>query len=248
MFSRLFKKQPKSPSPEYETSWRSIDWSVFQGRNTTRAQAHAVETDRSFTVTCKTYKLKNKAGSAYPFTFTDIAGMHKAEDNVMTDDIIKLLNGHIKSGYIFNPNSPITEEDPKYNKKPILKDKIHCLVAVIAADTVSMQSHDVFKQLRDVREKARDLCIPQVIIMTKVDEICPLVKEDLTTIYRSKKIKQKMEECSVNLGVPLNCIFPVKNYHQERTTDTTIDILILDALQNIIYFANDHVEDEVDSE
>ncbi|XP_073687356.1 interferon-induced protein 44-like isoform X4 [Garra rufa] len=199
MFSRLFKKQPKSPSPEYETSWRSIDWSVFQGRNTTRAQAHAVETDRSFTVT-------------------------------------------------FNPNSPITEEDPKYNKKPILKDKIHCLVAVIAADTVSMQSHDVFKQLRDVREKARDLCIPQVIIMTKVDEICPLVKEDLTTIYRSKKIKQKMEECSVNLGVPLNCIFPVKNYHQERTTDTTIDILILDALQNIIYFANDHVEDEVDSE
>lgn len=57
----------------------------------------------------------------------------------------------------FNPVKPITEEDPKYNKNPILKDKIHCLVAVLPANTVSGIDEKIIKQLREVREKARDL-------------------------------------------------------------------------------------------
>lgn len=35
--------------------------------------------------------------------------------------------------------------------------------------------------------------IPQALIMTKVDEACPLVKVDLEKIYTSKKIKQKVQ-------------------------------------------------------
>uniref|UniRef100_A0A8C2GA16 Si:dkeyp-75b4.9 n=1 Tax=Cyprinus carpio TaxID=7962 RepID=A0A8C2GA16_CYPCA len=95
----------------------------------------------------------------------------------------------------FNPLKPITEEDPKYNKNPTLKDRIHCLVAVLPANTVSMMdetSLHIIRQMSDVRKKARDLGIPQVIIMTKVDESCPLVKDDLKKIYTSTKIKQKV--------------------------------------------------------
>uniref|UniRef100_A0A672P6H7 Interferon-induced protein 44-like n=1 Tax=Sinocyclocheilus grahami TaxID=75366 RepID=A0A672P6H7_SINGR len=165
-----------------------------------------------------------------------------------TDDINRLLNGHIIDGYTFNPLSSITEEDQKYKRNPILKDRIHCLVAVLPANTVSVMLEEVFGKMGAVREKARDLRIPQAIIMTKVDEVCPLVKDNLEKIYKSKIIKQKMEECSSRLGVPMTCIYPVKNYHEERVTNDTMDVLILDALQNIVNFANDFVEEQIDNE
>ncbi|XP_072513961.1 interferon-induced protein 44-like [Salminus brasiliensis] len=96
--------------------------------------------------------------------------------------------------------------------------------------------------MKRVREKVRDLSIPQVIIMTMVDKICPLVSNDLKTIYRNKKIKDKMQECSYLLGVPMNCIFPVKNYSEEITNNTNMDFLILMAMTNIVNFAHDYVE------
>lgn len=57
-----------------------------------------------------------------------------------------------------------------------------------------------------------------------------------------------MELCSDKLGVPMNCIFPVKNYHQEDGTNINMDILIFKAMLNIVNFASDFVEDQVDSE
>lgn len=57
----------------------------------------------------------------------------------------------------FNPARAITEEDPKYRANPELKDRIHCLVAVLPADTISMMDEQAFEQMRAVREKARDL-------------------------------------------------------------------------------------------
>ncbi|XP_073698771.1 interferon-induced protein 44-like [Garra rufa] len=174
--------------------------------------------------------------------------MHHGGVGIQTDDIIKLLSGYIEDDYSFNTFTPITQEDLKYNRNPTLKDRIHCLVAVLPANTVSMMEEVTLKQMRVVREKARDFGIPQVIIMTKVDEACPLVKDNLEKIYTSKKIKQKIEECSLKLGVPVNCIYPVRNYHEERATDVKMDTLILDALQNIAHFANDYVEDQIDNQ
>uniref|UniRef100_A0A9J7ZTF5 Interferon-induced protein 44-like n=1 Tax=Cyprinus carpio carpio TaxID=630221 RepID=A0A9J7ZTF5_CYPCA len=194
-------------------------------------------------VKCNTYKMKKgEAGFFYPFTFTDIAGIHNQSNSIMANDIHRLLNGHIIDGYTFNPVSSITEDDPKYKRNPILKDRIHCLVAVLPAITVSLMHEEVFAQMRAVREKARDLGIPQAIIMTKVDEACPLVKENLEKIYKSKRIKQKMDDCSSRLGVPMSFIYPVKNYHEEHAINVKMDVLILDALQNIVNFANDYVE------
>lgn len=59
----------------------------------------------------------------------------------------------------------------------------------------------------------------------------------------------QMQECSNKLGVPMNCIFPVKNYHEENNLDPNMDSLILDALKNVVNFANDYVETlETDSQ
>ncbi len=45
----------------------------------------------------------------------------------------------------------------------------------------------------------------------------------------------------------MTCIYPVKTYHEEHATDTTMEILKLDALLNIINFANYHVAEQMDN-
>ncbi|XP_042610380.1 interferon-induced protein 44-like [Cyprinus carpio] len=104
-----------------------------------------------------------------------------------------------------------------------------------------MMNHDVFRKIREIREKASSLEIPQVIIMTRVDAVCPLVRKKLRKIYTSKKIKEKMQECSNSVGVPVSHIFPVKNYHDEIDTQNDMDVLILRALAPIVQIADDLV-------
>ncbi|XP_036413750.1 interferon-induced protein 44-like [Colossoma macropomum] len=219
---------------------------VLQGRNTTAALVDSA-TGKSFTTKFKIYRLKKDGpGSYYPFVFSDIMGLEPgSSEGVHTDDIISILEGRVRNGYIFNPVCPLDKEHPKYNRNPSLKDKVHCLVSVLPADKISMMTDEVMKKMKIVREKARNLDIPQVVIMPMVDQACPLVKEDVKKIYTSKKIKEKMKECSDRLGVPMNCIFPVKNYNEEVKNNFHLDILILMAMTDIIMFANDYVEDQV---
>ncbi|XP_017312975.1 interferon-induced protein 44-like [Ictalurus punctatus] len=221
---------------------------VLQGYHTATALANSsTDLGHSFSVKFKTHKLKKDGPrSFYPFVFTDIMGL-EAEDErgVHTDDIKSILLGHVKNGYTFNAQKPIDKDDPKYISNPGLKDKVHCLVSVLPADKISLISDEVMDKMKTVRKKARDLEIPQVVIMSLVDEACPLVKHNLSKIYTSKKIKEKMKVCSDRLGVPVNCIFPVQNYHEQITNNLDMDILILMAMTHIITFANDYVEDQV---
>lgn len=57
----------------------------------------------------------------------------------------------------FDPEKTINENDSKYNPNPSLQDRIHCLVSVLPADTVSQMDESMFRQMRTVREAARDL-------------------------------------------------------------------------------------------
>ena len=55
-----------------------------------------------------------------------------------------------------------------------------------------------------------------------------------------------MENCSIKFGVPMTCIYPVKNYHEEGNhVDEKMDRLILDALQNMVDYANDYVTKQI---
>ncbi|XP_028841255.1 interferon-induced protein 44-like isoform X2 [Denticeps clupeoides] len=205
-----------------------------------------------------------------PFVFNDVMGLEdKKQDNkpegVAPEDIISALKGHIPDDYMFRPSAPLTEEQKSYNSDPSPTDKVHCLVCVLPADKITFMTDDVFSKMKQIRETASDMgdtgtfwsesgcaqttsslqrCrhpgIPQVTMVTRVDVACPVVGSNLGKIYYSIKIKEKMQECSNRLGVPMNCIFPVKNYHEETKLVLEVDVLILDALFHIVNFANNY--------
>ncbi|XP_051244163.1 interferon-induced protein 44-like isoform X1 [Dicentrarchus labrax] len=219
----------------------SVD-SLLQGRITRQALVDATSGD-SFTAEYRTFNIqKGGPGTFYPFAFTDIVGLQNGTNRgVGVEDIKQAMRGHVKDGYNFNPLSTISEDDHSYNKTPTLNDKVHVLVCVVSANTVNLLSPETAKKMRDVRLKARDMDIPQLAILTKIDDACLDVKRDIKNVYMSKSLKKKMEELSTLLCIPLNCIFPVKNYHSEIYTDDDIDTLILNALRPMIDSGEDLV-------
>ncbi|XP_053353033.1 interferon-induced protein 44-like [Clarias gariepinus] len=214
--------------------------SIFEGRQFVNCLA-AAESTTSHTLCFESYRFANEEES-FPFIFYDIMGAEAKENGVQTQDVISALKGHIKEGYMFNPDTPLSESNLYYNKNPSLSDQMHCLVYVVQAHRVSVMEQAFLNKLKSVRKTASRMGIPQVVFMTNVDRACPMTKENLRNIYKSKKIRENVIKYSHALGVPVNCIFPVLNYHEETHVNEDINCLMLDALTQIIHFANDYVK------
>ncbi|XP_070844201.1 interferon-induced protein 44-like [Chaetodon trifascialis] len=197
--------------------------------------------DVSFTRKYTTYKIqKGRSSTFYPFVFNDIMGLEQ-RGGVHVEDIKLALKGHVMDGYRFNPESKLSEDDRFYNKSPTDNDKVHVLVCVIDANNLSIMNKEVLQKIRDIRAEASDLGIPQVVIFTKPDRVSPEIKADVKNVYKVKILKQKLEKFSADVGIPMNCIFPVKNYHEEIDIDSDDDSLILSALRSIISFGDDYI-------
>ncbi|MEQ2191207.1 hypothetical protein XENOCAPTIV_023739 [Xenoophorus captivus] len=199
------------------------------------ALASATTSDKSFTTKYETHKLiKGREGSKtfYPVVFNDIMGLEDGDRRgVHADDIKLALRGHVKEGYKFNPVSPLTQDDPGYNPTPSADDRIHVLVCVMSANAPQIKS--------SVLEKMR---IPQMAMMTHIDEACGETQKNLRNVYKSKHLRKKMKDFSAAVGIPMNCIFPVKNYSEEIDLNDDVDTLILSALRKIIDFGDDFIE------
>ncbi|XP_067298940.1 interferon-induced protein 44-like [Pseudorasbora parva] len=221
----------------------SVD-SVFQRRISSRALVETSAGDsHSFTKNLEGFPIRSGT-KTLPIVFKDIMGLEAdALAGAQTEDIINAIFGHVKNGYKFNEEQALTHKDELYTRDPALSDQAFCLVYVIAADKVGYTDNRLFDKLKIIRRRISNKGIPQVIVMTKVDEACPLVNKDLRKIYTSKKIKEKMDFCSLKIGLPLSNIFPVKNYHDEIDTKDDVDVLILKALEQIVQIANDKLVD-----
>ncbi|XP_026994482.2 interferon-induced protein 44-like isoform X2 [Tachysurus fulvidraco] len=212
---------------------------AFQGRITAGALVDGTG-GTSFTKNYKTHYIEAEDDSSLPFVFNDIMGLEDKLSGASIQDIIRAIHGLLEEGHKFD--APVT--DVKFRSNPSVEDQTTCLVNIIAADKISMINDGVIDKLKKIRQAATELNMPQVIIMTRPDLACPLVKQDLRKIYTSKKIKEKMEVCSNTLGIPMNNIFPVKNYHQEIDTDDDMDLLILKALDQIVHIASDLLKEK----
>uniref|UniRef100_A0A8C5CSX2 Interferon-induced protein 44-like n=1 Tax=Gadus morhua TaxID=8049 RepID=A0A8C5CSX2_GADMO len=228
----------------------SVD-SICQNRITSPADAHNAQgTDlqlaktagQSFTLNYKTHQIqRERPGQYFPFTFNDIMGFEGTR-GILLEDIELAMKGHVKEDYKFDPESALDDSNDSYNNNPTSNEKAHILVLVVAVNINDVADQRMFKKMTEVRIAARDLDIPQIAILTKIDEkSCDLVKKDLKNVYSSTNIKNAMEKLSNTVGFPLNCIFPLKNYHGEIELNDDMDMLILSALRKILQLANDRV-------
>ncbi|KAJ6656266.1 hypothetical protein lerEdw1_003922 [Lerista edwardsae] len=141
---------------------------------------------------------------------------------------------------MFNPSTPIHPNVPGYIKCPSLKDQIHCVVFVIDGSKVEILPAKLEEKLKDIRRKAIQFGVLQLVIMTKVDEICPLPEEDVSYVYRSKAVQMQMLLIEGKPGIPLNQIVPVKNYSSEL--ELRNDILILLAVRQLLRSSESYFE------
>uniref|UniRef100_A0A673AHT8 Interferon-induced protein 44-like n=1 Tax=Sphaeramia orbicularis TaxID=375764 RepID=A0A673AHT8_9TELE len=229
------------PTGHGKSSFINTVETVLRSKMTDRALADSCG-GKSFTKKYKTYRItKEEDGTFYPFVFNDIMGLEK-DEGVCEEDIKLAMMGHVKDGYTFNPHSTLSTDDPYYNTNPSLSDKAHVLVCVVSANKVHLLDDGVKKKMTNVMREAGDMGIPQMVILTKIDEACPEVDADLRNVYKSKFVKEQMELLSESLGIPLNCIFPVKNYHSEITPNDDLEMLILMALRQMINYGEDFVD------
>ncbi|XP_016422872.1 interferon-induced protein 44-like [Sinocyclocheilus rhinocerous] len=214
---------------------------AFKGRITSDALSNTIGS-RSFTVDYTSYEIET-GNSSLTVVINDVMGLEKGfRQGCPLEDIINAIHGHVKQGHEFKPEKPLSSDDTDYIEKPAPSDQAFCLVNVLAADRIHLTDESVLEKLRNIRHDVKKLGLPQVIVMTNVDEACPVVKTNLQRVYYSKKIKEKMVLCSNVLGVPMCHVFPVKNYHKEIETNDDMDVLILQALTQIIQLANDNVK------
>ncbi|XP_078802002.1 interferon-induced protein 44-like isoform X2 [Oryzias latipes] len=217
--------------------------SIFRGHVTSQAISGSCST--SLTTQFRTYSVKaGREGKPLPLILCDTMGL---EENVGAgldiDDISNILNGHLPDRYQFNPSVPLQSEAHGFCKSPGLKDKIHCVTYVLDASKISIMSTKMEEKLIDIRRKVNLMGIPQLVLLTKVDEVCSLVREDIRNVYRSSYIRDVVQEAGTRVGVPLSCIIPVKNYSQELELETDIDILLLSAAVQMLRFVDNLFDD-----
>ncbi|XP_076580974.1 interferon-induced protein 44-like [Chaetodon auriga] len=220
--------------------------SVFRGHVTSQAIAGCSAT--SLTTQFRTYSLKaGRGGKPLPIILCDTMGLEESTGaGLDVDDVVSILKGHLPDRYQFNPSAPLHSEAHGYRKSSGLKDKIHCVAYVVDGCKVSIMPTKLEEKLDAIRRKVNLMGIPQLVLMTKVDEACPFVSQDIRNVYRSGYIKEMMQEVSARIGVPLSCIVPVKNYSEELELDPNCDILLLSAVIQMLRFADNYFDDVSD--
>ncbi|CAI5675145.1 unnamed protein product [Oreochromis niloticus] len=217
----------------------SVD-SVLQGRVANRAPTDQHLTADSFTKKYKTYKFSKGNEGDYSFVFNDIMGMERTK-GIHVEDVKLALRGHVKDDYEFDPENKLEEGAPEYNAAPELSDRVHVLVTVVPAGSVSLLSPDMIAKLRDIRLAATALEIPQLAILTKVDAVCRKAQRNVNNIYKSDYLKEQVYKFGQFLGLPVNSIFLVKNYSSEINTNDATDAHILCALKQMVVFGEDYL-------
>ncbi|XP_028249987.1 interferon-induced protein 44-like [Parambassis ranga] len=209
------------------------------------AAASATTSDTSFTKKYETHKFQiTREGQKmyYPVFFNDMMGMEEGTNSGISLKEIELaMKGHVSEGYKFNPVTSLSDDGRDYNPAPSEDDKVHVLVCVLSANMPSI-TPSILQMMSSVRETASDLGIPQVAMITNIDTACPETEKDLKNVYKSRHLQKKIKTFSSDIGIPMNCIYPIKNYSREIDLDDDVDTLILSALKNMINFGEDFIE------
>ncbi|XP_039590612.1 interferon-induced protein 44-like [Polypterus senegalus] len=208
--------------------------SIFRGH--VMLQATSGYGDTSVSKRYRTYPVQDgKGGKSLPYVLSDTMGLENGDgEGIHVDDIISVIKGHVPDLYEFSPKAPITPHDSRYRENPCLADKVHCVVYVLQADNIHIFKKSLLQKFAKIRSEVNSIGIPQLVLLTKVDEACTKVKKDLTKLYRSRYLYEKVIQLGKTLGAPVSSISLVKSYSSETELSLNVDILILKALQQML--------------
>ncbi|MBN3289790.1 IF44L protein, partial [Polypterus senegalus] len=186
-----------------------------------------------------------KGGNLLPYILCDTMGLEGSgiDEGILVEDIFSVIKGHVHDSYEFNIRAPITRNDRRYRVEPSLADKVHCVVYVVEANKISLLGQNLLKKVKSIRAEVNKMGILQLVLVTKINEACPEVKKDVTKVYRSRYLYEKVTQLGQILGIPVSSISLVKSYSTETELNLHMDILILTALQQMLRAADAYFDD-----
>uniref|UniRef100_A0A8C0JDB6 TLDc domain-containing protein n=1 Tax=Chelonoidis abingdonii TaxID=106734 RepID=A0A8C0JDB6_CHEAB len=212
--------------------------SVFRGYVTSQAIAGSDNT--SVTTQYRAYPVKDgRDGKPLPIIFCDTMGIEeKSGTGLEIDEVSNIIKGHIPDRYQVGFLQFYAIQLISFNT-PSLKDQIHCVAFVIDGCKIEILPEKLEDKLKQLRRKVNQFGIPQLVLLTKVDEICP--NRELFRMIHFVPFLQ-MRITAEKLGIPLAQIVPVKNYCSELDLSCDVDILLLSAVRQLIRLAESYLD------
>ncbi|XP_065938187.1 interferon-induced protein 44-like [Magallana gigas] len=226
-----------------KTSFFNSVNSIFRGKITSKACSGSFE--HSVTTQYRQYKVKDISKGKFPnFRLCDTRGF---EEKFALDaqEISFILDGNIPDRYQFNPLVPFTSDTSGYIKDSMLKDKIHCVAFVIDGSTVDVMSDTILQRLKNLHVKLNHRGLPHFVFLTKLDKICPDVNDDVKNTFTSTAVCDAVEKVADVMGLPRAHVLPVKNYESETKLKPALDILLMEALQRCLDFADAYMDEQL---
>ena len=80
-----------------------------------------------------------------------------------------------------------------------------------------------------------------MVLLTKVDRVCPEVEQNRSKIFYSTVVQELVDEVSQLAGLPRSHILPVKNYESEMELEDDVSIPALLSIRQMLRFADDYL-------
>nr|XP_034306975.1 interferon-induced protein 44-like [Crassostrea gigas] len=218
--------------------------SIFRGKITNKARSGSFE--HSLTTVYRKYNVKDhNSGQTLKIRLCDTRGLEE-DFAIDSQEISHILDGNIPDRYQFNPSAPFTTETFGFIRNPHLGDRIHCVAFVVDGSTIDVIPEKILKQMKAMQSRMNQRNIPQVVYLTKLDKVCPMVEEDAGHMFHSSAVREAVDKIADVMGLPRGFVLPIKNYESETILDQNRDILILKALKQTADFADDYMEEQVE--
>lgn len=180
------------------------------------------------------------------FRIADTKGIVEVEhdNNYLIENIVSIVNGHIRPGIEFKAEEFQTDGD-FYIEFPEESNKVHCVILLFNIK-IFVNKGELFEVnyrtlVRKVSDELNRLDIPRIVILTHADQADAKIKNDISYIFYKEEVKKAVYTASEWLGVPVENIHPIVNYSNTMYADLNgrFHIPILLALQSALYYARD---------
>ncbi|XP_055979357.1 interferon-induced protein 44-like isoform X2 [Sorex fumeus] len=143
----------------------------------------------------------------------------------------------------FNPHKPITPQDPTFITSPSLKDRIHCVAYVLDIKSILNLSSEMVVKLKKIQKEVLNHGIPLVALITKLKDCSNILQDNFLNMNEFITSSHQIMNFTKMLNIPICNILMVQNYASELKLYPLKDILILNALKQMLRAANAALED-----